>query len=139
MTLPEATSQRGVGWPQVVKPPSMIRYFSGPSFWTSLPQNVASGFLRAEQAPVDTLAERDDAVGIEKRSGPRLRVEIHAIGRDAVAARDEQHVAVGDDAAAIVEDLHAFGEELHAVAVHAHRTESRGHVLLDTLSVLHLV
>ena len=95
--------------------------------------------LRAEQAPVGTLPERHDPVRLEKRSGPRLCVEVHAIGRDAVAGRNEQHVAAGDDAPAIVKDLHAFCKELHAVTVDANRTKGCRHVLFDALRRFHLV
>ena len=36
-TLPLVTSQRGVGWTHVVKPPLVMRYFRAPSFSSFAP------------------------------------------------------------------------------------------------------
>ncbi len=80
VALPDTTCHRGVGCTQVVNAPSTILYFLGPSLWISRPRKMRIGFLRAEHALVDAVAERRHAVRLVERAGARLGVELHPLG-----------------------------------------------------------
>ncbi len=63
MALPLTISQRGVGCTQVVKPPFVMRYLSGPIFSIVLAVEIHVRLERAEHAAVAlaALAELRDA------------------------------------------------------------------------------
>ena len=99
--MPACSSQRGVGCTHVVKPPFVIRYFFGPIFSTVSPKKYTSvswlprggGASAPGRACCWAASPIDDARRVVERAEIGLRVEVGAIGRDAVVALGEHDVA----------------------------------------------
>ena len=111
MTLPLATSQRGVGWTHVVNAPRVIRYLSRPELLDHLAVEIDIRFLVPELPAVGLRAERHQTRGVVKRAGAAGDVVLEPLCGQTSLRRREDDVALSDHAVRIAEQLDLVGEQ----------------------------